>query len=327
MKRNLPFLLALILTAAGCASNPLRPDPGVEDEVRQLRQRIVELQRDARMNEVEMARLREQVAELEARNGGTRPAPASTSSAISTRPPATRAPAPAPRVTTPARPSAPAPAPSASTTSPQRPAVTSPAPVRTAPAPRMESPDAPAAPREAIEEEDLDVPQAAPGRPAAPVPSRPATSSPAAAAPPAPSAPPPAGSGDGEADLLSLSAQALYDRGYTLYHQGRYVDAETSFQRFLQTNPDNELADNAQYWIGECRYSRSDTRGALASFREVVEKYPKGNKVPDALLKAGQCLEAMGDIEGARVTYREVGRRFPGSAVAAAAEERRAKLP
>ena len=34
-----------------------------------------------------------------------------------------------------------------------------------------------------------------------------------------------------------------------------------------------------------------------------------------------------GDIEGARVTYREVVRRFPGTAAAAVAEERRAKLP
>ena len=339
------FLLALILTAAGCASSSLRQDPALEDEVVQLRQRIVELQREARMNEVEITRLREQVAELEARNGGARPTPASTSSAhpssALSRPSETRAPAQAPRSTVPARPStstppapvaaapqprervaaAPAPtAPPVSTAAPsQRPAATAPAPARTAPAPRPENPDAPA-PRQVIEEEDLDVPQTAPGRPTASTPPAPPAQTP-------PTQVPPAGSGDDEAELLSLSAQALYDRGYTLYHQGRFVDAETSFQRFLQTDPGNELADNAQYWIGECRYARSDTRGALAAFREVIEKHPKGNKVPDALLKAGQCLESMGDIEGARVTYREVIRRFPGSAAAGVAEERRAKLP
>ncbi len=288
MTRTVPFLLTLalafaLLTAGGCASNPLRPDTAMQDEVQQLRQRIVELQREARMNEVEMARLRQQVAELEARNGGARPAPAANPPATS-RAPEPRTPAPAP-TPAPARPAAPLP----STTAPAT--------------PRREAP----APRTPIEEEDLDVPQPAPQRPAPSIPS--------------------AGSGGDEAELLSLSAQALYDRGYTLYHQGRFVDAETSFQRFLQTNPENELADNAQYWIGECRYSRNDMRGALAAFREVIEKHPKGNKVPDALLKAGQCLEAMGDIEGARVTYREVGRRFPGSAAATVADERRAKLP
>ena len=50
-------------------------------------------------------------------------------------------------------------------------------------------------------------------------------------------------------------------------------------------------------------------------------------KVPDALLKAGQTMEALNDVEGARTTYKEVARRFPNTAAAAAAEERRGKLP
>ncbi len=126
---------------------------------------------------------------------------------------------------------------------------------------------------------------------------------------------------------MTPAVQALYDRGYTLYHQKHYVDAEASFQRFLQAEPHSELADNAQYWIGECRYSRGDMRGALAAFRETVERYPTGNKTPDALLKAGMSLESLGDKEGARNTYQEVLKRFPGTAVSAVAEERLAKLP
>jgi tol-pal system protein YbgF len=138
---------------------------------------------------------------------------------------------------------------------------------------------------------------------------------------PAPDAPDTSeGAGEGPA------TQALYDRGYTQFHQGRFIDAEASFQRFLQANPDSELADNAQYWIGECRYSRGDLRGALSAFRQTVERYPNGNKVPDALLKAGQCLEGTGDRDGARVTYQEVIRRFPGTVAATVAEERNGKL-
>lgn len=122
------------------------------------------------------------------------------------------------------------------------------------------------------------------------------------------------------------ATQALYDRGYTLYHQGHYADAEASFQRFLEANSASELADNAQYWIGECRYARDDLRGALEAFRRTVEIFPQGNKVADALLKAGQCLEGLGQKDDARSTYREVLRRFPGSAAGAVAEERLAKL-
>ena len=118
------------------------------------------------------------------------------------------------------------------------------------------------------------------------------------------------------------AAQALYDRGYTLYHQGKYLDAEASFQRFLQAYPSTELSDNAQFWIGESRYARGDIRGALGAFREVIQKHPQGNKVADALIKEGDCLEKLGDKDGARERYSEVMRRFPDSGAAVMAEDR-----
>ena len=147
-------------------------------------------------------------------------------------------------------------------------------------------------------------------------------------APVPPPAPPATSSASGgPAAPVSEAAQALYDRGYTLYHQGRYVDAESGFRRFLQAYPDTSLSDNAQYWIGESRFARGDYDGALAAFREVAQRYPGGNKVADSLLKAADCLQRVGDPEAARTTYDEVMRRFPGSAAAAMAEERKGQVP
>ncbi len=121
---------------------------------------------------------------------------------------------------------------------------------------------------------------------------------------------------------LGTAGQALYDRGYTLYHQGQFVEAEAAFQRFLEAFGETDLADNAQYWIGEARYSRGDLRGALAAFRETIERHPKGNKVPDALLKSGRCLEDLGDLAGARAAYKEIQDRYPQTATALIAAER-----
>ncbi|MGD2071610.1 MAG: tol-pal system protein YbgF [Gemmatimonadota bacterium] len=136
----------------------------------------------------------------------------------------------------------------------------------------------------------------------------------------------PAPSSAGGADELTDEAQALYDRGYALYHQGRFVDAESTFQQFLQAHAGTELADNAQYWIGEARFARGDMKGALSAFREVARRFPDGNKVPDALLKAGETQAATGDSAGARETYREVIRTFPGTTAAAVAQDRLADL-
>ncbi len=120
----------------------------------------------------------------------------------------------------------------------------------------------------------------------------------------------------------SVEAQALYDRGYTLYHQGRYEDAERIFRELLSTHGESELSDNAWYWIGESRWARGDVTGSLDAFRETLENYPGGNKTPDALLKMGQSLERLNDAEGARDTYHELIRRYPATAAAAVAQDR-----
>ena len=121
---------------------------------------------------------------------------------------------------------------------------------------------------------------------------------------------------------VSAAAQTLYDRGYSLYHQGRHSQAEETFERFLVEFAETDLGDNAQYWIGECRLARQDDQGALHAFRETLRQYPQGNKTPDALLKAGVVLERTGDREAARVSYEEVLRRFPDSPAGAQAAER-----
>jgi tol-pal system protein YbgF len=347
MKRFTPFLVPLCLLASGCAGTALRPDDSQQQqEMQALKARLLAMQQEAAMNQVELTQLRQRVAELEARGGArpgssaSAPAPTSTAAPVSAAPARPPAPAPqrmvaeAPR-TAPASPPVSAPAPEIRR-EPSRPAVAVAEPIEEIeevdieipedlpqPPPRRATQPAPAQPAPA--------PKTTPPQTAAPKPVAPSTPPAPAPQPAAPSAapatPPQTAAGEPVPEILTPANQVLYDRGYTLYHQGHYVDAEASFQRFLQANPGSELADNAQYWIGECRYARNDVRGALAAFREVAERFPKGNKVPDAMLKAGQSLEAMGDIEGARVTYREVGRRFPGSAAAAVAEERRGKLP
>jgi tol-pal system protein YbgF len=152
----------------------------------------------------------------------------------------------------------------------------------------------------------------------------PTTSTPGAAVravPPPGQTPEPTPTPQVAADPVPPEAQALYDQGYTRYHEGRFIDAESTFRRFLQSYSNTDLADNAQYWIGESRYARKDFQGALAAFRETVQRFPDGNKVPDAMIKAGQCFEELGDRSAARDTYREVMERFPDSVAAVAAAE------
>ena len=90
--------------------------------------------------------------------------------------------------------------------------------------------------------------------------------------------------------------------------------AETAlplFVEFLKTYPNDELTDNASYWIGECYYLMSDYQKALDQFRGVTERFPDKDKAPDALLKMGYCYEKIGDAAGAREALISSSRRFP----------------
>ena len=241
---SLAVMCIALLT--GCSSTAFQdPDVQLRRQIDELQQLILGLQKKSVVAEVEILRLREKVAELEA--AGQRAA-------------ATPAPVPA--------------------TPPRRPDTAQ--PVTSAPPPPP------------IETTDLE-PEPSFARRSADQPT--ATSSAANAAPSrgpeAPGESELAEFDEEEAVAVPMAAQALYDRGFTEYHEGRYLEAEASLQQFLEGFPDSEWSDNALYWIGEARYARRDYRGALAAFRETVNRFPLGNKVPDALLKSGQSLEQL----------------------------------
>ena len=54
---------------------------------------------------------------------------------------------------------------------------------------------------------------------------------------------------------LQLQRDA-YDRAFNLLKDGRYELAIASFKAYLETYPDADYADNAQYWLGEANYAQ-----------------------------------------------------------------------
>lgn len=113
-----------------------------------------------------------------------------------------------------------------------------------------------------------------------------------------------------------------YLKAFGLYSADKYEEAIESFTAFIKAYPDSEYAANAQYWIGECYYTRSDLPKALDSFNKVISNYPQGNKVPDAMLKAGYTLFAMKKPEKATTLLESLISKYPDSPAAARAKEK-----
>src|SRR5262249_28715833 len=56
----------------------------------------------------------------------------------------------------------------------------------------------------------------------------------------------------------------------------------------------SEMADNAQYWIGEILYAQKKLPEASAAFEQVKIVSPNGDKTPAALFKRAMVLMDMG---------------------------------
>ena len=90
--------------------------------------------------------------------------------------------------------------------------------------------------------------------------------------------------------------------------------------------PDHDLADNAQYWLGECFYDRKQFAEALPEFRTVLTKYPLGNKAPDAMLKLAYCMLALGDVQKGRELLSKLPETYPHTEAARLAQMRLSEL-
>jgi len=124
----------------------------------------------------------------------------------------------------------------------------------------------------------------------------------------------------------SPDALALYRKSFEALRAGRHDDAVQGFRDFVRAYPNHELADNSQYWLGECFYDRKDYASAVREFRKVIERYPSGNKVPDALLKVGFSYLSLGSNEAGRQTLSQLQRSYPRHEAASLASARLVEL-
>ncbi|NMB99668.1 MAG: tol-pal system protein YbgF [Thermoanaerobaculaceae bacterium] len=124
-----------------------------------------------------------------------------------------------------------------------------------------------------------------------------------------------------DAGNLSSDPSSLYEKAMKLMKEGKYEDAETAFAQFVRDFPQSDLADNAQYWMGECLYSEKKYKEAKETFEGVLEHFPFGNKVPDAMYKAALCAGQLGDNKERVEILKEVKENYPFSDAAEKAEK------
>ena len=115
--------------------------------------------------------------------------------------------------------------------------------------------------------------------------------------------------------LGGATPEAQYKSAFGLLSQANYGEAELALRAFVDQNPDDPLAGNAKYWLGETYYVRQDFQQAAITFAEAYQRYPDNSKAPDNLLKLGMSLSALGSKPDACGTFAELLKRYPNAAV------------
>lgn len=110
-----------------------------------------------------------------------------------------------------------------------------------------------------------------------------------------------------------MNPKQLYETAYGYLLQRDYGAAEAAFEDFLRRHPNDPLAGNAQYWLGESLYVRGQYRAAAGAFLKGYQTYGRSAKAPENLLKLAMSLQRLGQKDAACSSYNELATKFPSA--------------
>ena len=128
-----------------------------------------------------------------------------------------------------------------------------------------------------------------------------------------PRTPPPQPSASTPSTDDTPECQDLYRGAVQLFQDQKYNPAIQEFRTFQRRCPESQMADDAQYWIGESHYVQNDYNRAILEFNDVLS-YRRGDRVAAALLRQAQGFLAIGDKTDARLILQKLVSDHPSAA-------------
>jgi tol-pal system protein YbgF len=115
----------------------------------------------------------------------------------------------------------------------------------------------------------------------------------------------------------------LYQSALRDYNSAKYAIAASEFADVVHYYPQDPLAGNAQFYIGEISYRQGKYPAAVKAYDAVLEQFSGNPKAPAAELRKGQSLIEMGQKDAGVRELRTLIQRYPQTPEA---QEGRSKL-
>jgi tol-pal system protein YbgF len=114
----------------------------------------------------------------------------------------------------------------------------------------------------------------------------------------------------------------LYQSALRDYNAARYDVSGGEFGDVLRYYPQDDLAGNAQFYLGEIAYRQGNYQAAVKAYDATVEQYSGNPKIPAAQLRKGEALIALNQKEAGVRELRNLIQRYPQTPEAQQARSR-----
>ncbi len=131
----------------------------------------------------------------------------------------------------------------------------------------------------------------------------------------------PAAIASGPSVSPGVSPQRMYDTAWADYTNGQWALSIQGFEAYIKTFPRSELADDAQFYIGQTHYADGAFPEAVDAFEQVLLSYPDGDIVPEASYKRGLALDRLGETDQAQQAFELVVKNYSDSTMAMLAQQ------
>ncbi len=105
--------------------------------------------------------------------------------------------------------------------------------------------------------------------------------------------------------------QDTYQSGLRDYNAAHYDLASSEFTDVLSYYPHDELAGNAQFYLGEIAYRQQKFKDAIKAYNAVLEDFSGNPKAPAAQLRKGLALLQLNQKESGVHELRALIQRYP----------------
>jgi tol-pal system protein YbgF len=124
------------------------------------------------------------------------------------------------------------------------------------------------------------------------------------------------------AEASQLDPVPAYNKAMEAYQRDQFEEALKLFSDFSQRYPDSEIADNAQFWKGECLYNLGRYEECVAEFEKLRTDFPDSAKVPYGMFNQAAAHLKLGQQARAFALLEDLVENYPMTPAAARARSK-----